>query len=210
MLIVVIIRLWIRQFRERRRFLNASIENVHRSRRAKKVRAQTFYPCPPPSGSEHDRYSNSSPSSSTESSSSSSSDDDTDFNDDAFSIDSAGYINTLVRDAEEEDGDETALFRLNVQMEHAKLDNYTLHDCVGCSAEGTLHKARYIPIILIPIRESFCIHCHDSDLERICQLIRSLCTLLFDCELYSWFCGYRNNNYSPMGQLIELSKHASS
>lgn len=87
----------IRQFRERTRFLNASLENVHRSRRAKKVRAQTFYPCPPPSGSEHDRYgdSNSSPSSSTVSSES---DNDTDFEDDKFSIDSSGYINTLVRE----------------------------------------------------------------------------------------------------------------
>lgn len=94
---------WLRQFRERTRFLNAS-ENVHRSRRTKKVRAQTFYPCPPPSESEHHhrRYSgsNSTPSSSTDdsSSSSASSDNDTDFDDDAFSIDSSGYINTLVRD----------------------------------------------------------------------------------------------------------------
>lgn len=95
-------RVWLRQFRERTRFLNAS-ENVHRSRRTKKVRAQTFYPCPPPSESEHHHHryggSLSTPSSSTDSSSSSgSSDNDTDFDDDAFSIDSSGYINTLVRD----------------------------------------------------------------------------------------------------------------
>jgi hypothetical protein len=44
-----------RQFRERR-ILNASVENLHqRPKRSKRVKAQTFYPCPP-SASEADNY----------------------------------------------------------------------------------------------------------------------------------------------------------
>lgn len=119
----LLLLLWIRQFRERARFLNASIENVHRSRRAKKVRAQTFYPCPPPSDVHDD--SNSSPSSSTVSSEN----DDTDFDDDAFSIDSSGYINTLVR---KDDDSFSCLEQLkndclrNVQMEHVDTDGQRL------------------------------------------------------------------------------------
>lgn len=80
-----------RQFRERRRFINASIENVHRSKRFKRARAQAFYPCP--SVSVDDRYDDSNSSPSTSSASSSDTDD---LDNDAFSIDSSGYINTLV------------------------------------------------------------------------------------------------------------------
>lgn len=98
--IIIVVPGWgIRQFRERSRFLNASTENLHRSRRAKRARAQTFYPCPPPSESEHHHHHHHRSSLSTESTNSSSSASDTDDSeDDAFSIDSSGYINTLVRD----------------------------------------------------------------------------------------------------------------
>lgn len=65
--------------------MNASTE--HRSNKRKRgVRPQAFYPCPPPSVSELDRYS-------TTSSSSSSSDDE--FED--YNSSRTGYINTLVR-----------------------------------------------------------------------------------------------------------------
>uniref|UniRef100_A0A1B0GIQ8 Chloride channel protein n=1 Tax=Lutzomyia longipalpis TaxID=7200 RepID=A0A1B0GIQ8_LUTLO len=65
-------------FRQRQ-LASASMENIHRTRKSKRVRHTAFYPCPPPSLSENDRYD------------SSSSDDD-----DSISIDTSGYINTVM------------------------------------------------------------------------------------------------------------------
>ncbi|GAB0093111.1 hypothetical protein DMENIID0001_081740 [Sergentomyia squamirostris] len=69
---------FLREFRQRQ-LASASMENI-RPRKSRRVRHQAFYPCPPPSMSESGRYD------------SSSSDDD----DDSISIDTSGYINTVV------------------------------------------------------------------------------------------------------------------
>lgn len=71
----------VRKFRERQGSLNQSMENIHlpiqkSSKKHRRARAQTFYPCPPPTLSELER------------------DDSDDEDPDPF-----GYIDTVVRDS---------------------------------------------------------------------------------------------------------------